>query len=444
MENNLKLNFKKTLLMGSAFFSILLLWQVYNTYCPVFLDTLLKEKFGNDQSYDYIIGIIMAMDNLFALFMLPIFGHMSDKTKTKYGKRKPYIIIGMLVSAIIFPFIALFYFLNSAVSLVLVIILMGLTLVIMNIYRNPAVALMPDITPKPLRSKANGLINFIGYIGAIIGGVIAMFISTKETGVIVIVPFIISSVCILVAMVIFIFKVNEVKWLEESKKDMEIGEQLSQTIETVSDNKPLSKKDKQNLILILCSVFFWFMAFNAIETFLSLYCGNILEKPNLAGTLVIALTVSSLITFIPGSFLAMKIGRKLSIIIGIITVALGIALILTQQKADYNLIVLLIAFVLAGCGWALINISSFPMLVEMSNKNNIGKFTGLYYTSSMVAQTLTPIVVGIVMTLKQNQKPLFPYSLIMLSVALVIFIFVKEPKIKDKQKKSAFEAFDND
>lgn len=442
--NTLKLNTKKILMLGNAFFCILLLWQVYNTYCPVFLESLLKGRLGDNTSY--VIGIIMAADNLFALFMLPVFGALSDKTKSKYGKRTPYIIIGMLLSAIIFPFIAIFYFIGKSYSLLFVIIFMGLTLIVMNMYRNPAVALMPDITPKPLRSKANGIINLVGYIGAIIGGAIAMFIKTTSTSSIIIVPFIIASACILFTMVAFIFIVNENKWLDEAKDDLEKGEEMAKTMEKIEIDKPLSKKDKRNLILILIAVFFWFMSFNSIETFLSLYCNNIFNKPTYSGTLVIILTISSLLTFIPGASLAQRIGRRASILVGLIIIICGLGILLTLQKANPNFIVLAIAFALAGIGWALINISSFPMVVEMSNKSNIGKFTGYYYTSSMIAQSLTPIIVGIVMTLNGNLKPLFPYAILMMSIAFIIFSFTKEKagKINVTTKKSILESFDND
>lgn len=443
MEEKLKLNTKKTVILGFAFFAILLLWQVYNTYCPVFLEKYLKEKMADPS---YLIGIIMALDNLFALIFLPLFGALSDKTKSKYGKRKPYIIIGLFASAIVFPFIAIFYYLNIKASLALIIIFMGLTLLIMNVYRNPAVALMPDITAKPLRSKANGIINLIGYIGAISGGAIAMFISTTSEGPIIIVPFIIASVCLLAVMILFIVKVNENKWLDEAEHDLEIGEEQALTLEKTDVDKPLSKGDKRNLILLILAVFFWYMSFNSIETFLSLFCKNILGAPKLAGTLVIVLTISSLLTFIPGAMLANKIGRKGSVLIGLVLCVSGMVVAMTQGKADYHVVVLFIGFILCGIGWALINISSFPMVLEMSNKNNIGKFTGYYYSSSMIAQTLTPVLIGIVMTLKQNLKPLFPYAIIMMATAFMIFFFVNEPKRKkdkNEPKKSVLEHFDN-
>ena len=249
MNKKLKLNYKNTFFIGLAFFAILMLWQVYNTYCPLILRDLLESSFkGDADRLTYVIGIIMAMDNLVALVIMPIFGNLSDKTNTKYGKRMPYILIGMLASALIFPLIAAFFIMNSLVG---VIIIMGLVLIIMQGYRSPAVALMPDVTPKPLRSTANGIINLVGYIGAIIAGALAMVFKKTDANpndLVYLWPFIISSVCMLAAMVILKFKINEPKLLEETKDDIELGEKLSQSIEEIKEDKPLSKKDFANLI----------------------------------------------------------------------------------------------------------------------------------------------------------------------------------------------------
>ena len=209
MEKKLKLNYKNTFFIGLAFFSILMLWQIYNTYCPLILNELLESKFQNADKLTYIIGIIMAMDNLAALILMPIFGNLSDKTKTKYGKRMPYILIGMLASAIVFPFIAVMYLINNFIG---VILFMGLVLTIMQCYRSPAVALMPDITPKPLRSTANGIINLVGYIGAILGGVLAMIFKKspgESLSMNYLWPFMISSAFMLLAMIILGIKINE-------------------------------------------------------------------------------------------------------------------------------------------------------------------------------------------------------------------------------------------
>lgn len=458
----LKLNYKRTFYIGFAFFSILMIWQLYNHYCPIFLNHLLGQKYQDADSLLYIVGVIMATDNLLAIFMLPIFGTLSDKTKSKMGRRMPYIIGGMLASVVLFPLIAVMFILESLVG---VIVMMGLILIIMNIYRNPAVALMPDITPKPLRSKANGIINFVGYLGAIFAGGLAIFFSVGKHGepswnpTNPLIAFIIGSVLMFIVMVLLYVKIKENKLVEETKAEMELGEELSQTHEKIEENKPLSPIDKRNMFILLFSVLFWFISFNAVETFNSLFAKEILGNDKINGVVVIVLTVSSIITFISSMNLAFKIGRKKCIILGLSLIILGylgiiIMLIsggvfkesvtsITMSTPFYILFLAMIA--ICGVGWALINVNSYPIMVEMSSRNNIGKYTGYYYTFSMTAQTITPIVIGLIMSFNsRGLKLLYPYSFITMAIALVIFMFFKENKKAVAQIKRGFEALARD
>lgn len=453
-KKQLKLNYKNTFLIGLAFFAILMLWQVYNTYCPLILEELLANRYEDANKLTYVIGIIMAMDNLAALILMPIFGVLSDKTKTKKGKRMPYILIGMLASALLFPLIATFYLLNSLMG---VILLMMLVLIIMQGYRSPAVALMPDITPKPLRSKANGIINLVGYIGAIIAGALAMVFKKTDgssQSLVYLWPFVIASIFMLIAMFILYFKVDEVKLLKENKEAIEYGEKYRQSLENVSEERPLSKKDFKNLIIILIAIFFWFMSFNAIETFNSLFCQKILNDSGIHGTFTIILTVSSIISFIVLSPLADKIGRKASILIGLLGLIIGLTIIailayFTPVESIVNWVwAIYVCTILIGFSWALVNINSYPMIVEMANKNNIGKFTGYYYSASMIAQTLTPILIGIIMSLNDSGlRLLYVYSAFMMILATVVFLFVKERKSSKeirKENKSFLERMGED
>ena len=425
MENKLKLNVKRTTYIGLAFFTILMLWQVYNYYAPLFLEDLLIAKFGGTpEEYAYIIGAIMAADNLFGLFMLPIFGNLSDKTNTKYGKRMPFIVIGTVLAAIIFPLIPVFY-LNS--SLVGIFVTMGLTLLVMNMYRNPAVALMPDITPKPLRSKANGIINLVGYLGAIFAGALPMVLGEPDTAThAAVLPFILTSVLMIMAMVTLFIKIKENKIAEEVKEEMAIGEQLAETNEVVSEDKELSKNDKYNLYILIASTFFWFFGFNAIESFGSLYASNVFGNDSVWGTVVIVLTICSMLSFVPAGMLADKIGRKNTVLIGLaaIIVAAGCC----SFFKSYNVLILLLIAV-CGIGWAMINCNSYPMVVEISNKNNIGKYTGYYYTASMLAQTITPIFVGILFYFSNiGYLILFPYAAISMLVAAILVFTIRMKK----------------
>lgn len=415
---NLKLNNKRTFLVGFAFFTILMLWQVYNYYCPLFLESLLKTYKG-DSDYHYIIGLIMALDNVLALFMLPIFGSLSDKTKSKMGKRMPYIIVGTIISLIAFPFIPFLFLKNSLVG---VILMMAIILIAMNVYRSPAVALMPDITPKPLRSKANAIINFVGYIGAIIGSVLTMIFSIKNPQSL-IWPFVITSIFMAVALIVLVLKIRENKIVESMKEELELGEKLSETNEEIVPDKPLSKLDKRNLILLIFSVFLWYFAFNAVETFGSIYGTQVL-KTDKWGILTAILAISSLITFMPSILISNKLGRKTSIILGLglMIFSLGMACIIKQ----FNFWLVLL-FIVAGAGWAIINVNSYPMFVELASCKNVGKYTGAYYSASQIAQSITPILIGFVFD-KIGLQAYFPYATIFMIIALVVFAFVVVPK----------------
>ena len=445
MEENFKLNYKRTFYMGFAFFSILMLWQMYNYYCPIFLKTLLGDN------KDYIIGIIMAADNILAIWMLPLFGALSDKTHTKWGKRMPYMVIGMIASAIIFPLVALMFYFNSLVG---VITMMGVILIIMNIYRNPAVALMPDLTPKPLRSKANGIINLVGYIGAVLGGGIALVLGMliKDEYIRAIVAFASASFFMIIAVIILIININEPKILEEMKPELERGE-LYSTSFTKENDKTLNKQDKINILILLICILFLFVSFNAVESFYSIFCKNVFENDASefytkipVGTIIMAgLPLSSIITFLCAINLPTKIGRKLTVIIGIICMLVGFGTIVLEGLfIGYNAIIFLLCIIICGVGWALINANTYPMMVEVASSSNTGRYTGLYYTFSMLAQSITPIIAGLLITVKGKYDILFIYAFITMLIAFIIFLFFKERKVKIEAKKG-FEAFeDND
>lgn len=470
-QRDLKLNVKNTLFIGCAFFAILMLWQMYNNYCPLFLDYLLRKHFG--ESNEFLIGIIMAGDNALAIFMLPLFGALSDKTNTKLGKRMPYIIVGMALSALLFPVIAIMFYIESLLG---TIIMMAIILIIMNMYRNPAVALMPDVTPKPLRSKANGIINFVGYLGAILAGGLALFLKVAENSKLAnwspsadgktkaLIAFIIASVFMLIALILLIVNIKENKLIVENKEDIEYGEKLSQTLSEIKEDKPLSRADKINFIVILIGLLLWFMSFNAIETFNSLFCKKILGDEGIGSTIVIIMTVASIITFLAAANLPSKIGRKYTVIIGIGLIVFSFASLLLYffvngvfkdnyhilveangNKIPFSVIPIYLLIALCGVGWALINANSYPMLVEMSSSKTIGKFTGYYYTVSMIAQTITPILVGLIMYKSDaSLKLLYIYSAVIMAGAFIVMFFFKEKKIVRQTNKKGLDALDID
>ncbi len=467
----LKLNYKRTFIIGFAFFGILLLWQVYDSRCPTFLTELFKEALGaaTIEEVQYLVGIMMALDNLAALIMLPIFGALSDKTHTKIGKRMPYILVGTFCCAVAFPFVPVFFHYHNLGG---TIAMMAIVVFFAMMYRNPAVSLMPDITPKPLRSKANGIINIMGYIGGAFATVVGIvFVLSSYLGVdssnwlngtaniwLIEAPFLVASVLMIISALVLFFLINENKVEEEVKPEMELGEKLAQVENSVAhdDEKPMSKANKIMLFLILGAEFLWFMADNGIGTFMgnyTLYYLHCQTSSNMINTIVGG--VGSVVGFLIGGILAGKIGRKWTIMsgLGLTTAALLVWLILslsipvTIPEEGYNSFPIYLYFIWAikGFGMSLVHVNSYPMVVELCSSKKVGRFTGFYYASSMAAQTITPVALGSLLLLESFSFQLLPvYALVLVAVAAIIFMFVKNIKIKKEKVKKGLEALDVD
>lgn len=435
----LKLNYKRTCLIGFAFFGILLLWQVYDTWCPLLLTNALTEKFGytDELEVQWIVGIIMALDNIAALVLLPIFGRLSDKTKTPIGKRMPYILIGTLIVAIAFPFIPIFFTKGLVGGMVAT---MGVVLIAMMMYRNPAVALMPDITPKPLRAKANGIINIMGYFGGAFAAVLGIvwslskYLDDKDnvSPWVAILPFVFASILMIISALVLFFTVKENKLAEELKDEMAEGEKAAEIVDAVEEDKPLSKANKQMLYAILGAEFLWFMAENAVGTFLSNYVYYYLWGPfSLGIILTVVGGVASVAGFAIAGFIADKIGRKWTISVGLFITLLGYILFcfvrrdasITSESERLTKLPALIyvVYVIKGFGMSLVHNCSFPMVVELATSKTVGKFTGHYYTASMAAQTATPILLGFILMKTAKWSVLPFYATILIAGSAIIF-----------------------
>ena len=470
VESPLKLNYKRVFLIGFAFFGILLLWQVYDSWCPTFLTELFREALGTDDTEEvqYLVGIMMAFDNLAALIMLPIFGHLSDKTHTKIGKRMPFILIGTFCCAVAFPFIPVLFHYHNLVG---TIAMMAVVVFFAMMYRNPAVALMPDITPKPLRSKANGIINIMGYGGGAcatflgLAFVLSAYLGSNSedwinrTGNIWVVeaPFLIASILMVASALVLFFAIKENKIEEEMADEMKRGEEMAAITDKVSDDKPMTKANLIMLILILAAEFFWFMADNGIGTFMgnyTLYYLHCKSSSNMVNIIVGG--VGSIIGFIIGGILAGKIGRKWTIFtgLGLTVVSLLLWFILsyslpvsTPAAGSYNSFPIYLYFVWAakGFGMSLVHVNSFPMVVELCTNKKIGKFTGFYYASSMAAQTLTPCLLGLLLLNPNFSWQSLPiYALCCIVVSILIFVFVKNVKTNKTNIKKGLAALDVD
>ena len=469
-----KLNLKRTFLIGFAFFGILLLWQVYDSWCPPLLTELFKNSFGvtNEREVQYLVGIMMAIDNLAALILLPIFGRLSDKTHTRIGKRMPYILVGTFVCAVAFPFMPVFFHYNNVAGFIA---MMLIVVIFMMMYRNPAVALMPDLTPKPLRSKANGIINIMGYVGGLFATIVGIvfvlseYLGTKidkTTGLpaehtwaynniwALELPFLIASVLMVISAVVLFFTVKENKVEEEIADELRRGEEMSATEDKVDDDKPMTRANKIMLFLILGAEFFWFMADNGIGTFMSnytIYHLGASTASNMINTIMGG--VGSVIGFAIGGFIAAKIGRKWTIfsglglsllsyivwIIGTFTFLKGAA-----GSGDFPKIIWAIWFI-KGFGMSLVHLNSFPMVVELCNSKKIGAFTGYYYAASMAAQTITPVALGSLLLIESFNWGYLPvYAAVCLVISLVIFFFVKSIKAEKVKNATGLEALGQD
>ena len=429
-----KLNYKRTIFIGMAFLSISAFWQMYDNIIPL----ILQNTFGVKET---ATGVIMAMDNVLAIFLLPFFGSLSDKVDTKWGKRTPFIVAGTVLAVI---FMMLLPVADRTGSLVLFIVALFATLLSMGLYRSPAVALMPDLTPNRLRSRANAVINLMGAVGGVYTLIMIMVLVGKGEKPDYLPLFASVAGLMVVAVLILVGTIHENKIKKElatelaADKEEEVKEKLKEEkqVKTV-----LPKEVKRSMIFMLLSIFFWFAAYNAVTTAFSRYTRVVwkLEGGGFANCLMVA-TVAAILSYIPIGNIAAKIGRKKTIMGGVLLMAACyfVAIFVGSYHPLIN-----VAFALIGVAWAAINVNSYPMIVAMSQGGDIGKFTGTYYTFSMAAQIFTPILSGFLLE-KVSYRTLFPYALVFSLLAFLTMTQVKHGDVKPEKKKSALENFDVD
>ena len=493
----MKLNYKRTILVGFAFFLISAFWQAYDAIVPL----ILTNHFGMDQ---LLSGIVMSIDNVLAIFMLPIFGALSDKIMTRYGRRTPFIVVGTVAAVIAFISLTFIdaYQLSSVIDAGLaaryqsaaeqlkeanlalkeagkagseaaiaaaqanidainnviltiredtlqitlnnlwpIIGFLGVllvTLIAMATFRSPAVALMPDVTIKPLRSKGNAVINLMGTGGGILVLVLGMIFKTSDNKYMQYTGYV-AAVCaiMILGLVVFIATVKEKKWAEEMEAETAA---LGLDDAPVVDNdvkRALSKPEMRSLLLILASVALWYVGYNSITSKYSVYATNILFFDfNL--TLIIA-QAAAIISYIPVGIIASKIGRRKTILAGVAMLASAFLIgnfitFSTPEIAMYPV------FILAGIGWATINVNSFPMVVELAKGGEVGKYTGYYYTASMAAQIVAPILSGAIYKLAGHivggddiegmRYTFFIFGAIFVAMSFVTMFFVKHGDAK--------------
>ena len=444
----MKLNNKRTILVGLAFLSICAFWQMYDNIIP----PILTNTFHMDETFS---GMIMAADNVLALFLLPFFGALSDRTSTKIGRRMPYILCGTAGAVVLMNLLPLldnsYAKVPAGGKLAAFVVILGLLLVTMGTYRSPAVALMPDVTPKPLRSKANAIINLMGAVGGIIYLAVAavMYPNSKVKGLVHVnyqPLFLVVSALMALSVVILYLTIREPKLAEEERAYEEAHPEEQLAEEDGSGEEVLPTEVKRSLAFILLSIALWFIGYNAVTTWFTTYASKVMGQGiGGASRCLLIATGGAILSYIPIGVIASKIGRKKTIKGGIILLAacfLG-GYFLTTKFNEIN-IIMFVVFALVGLAWAAINVNSLPMVVEMCKGSDIGKFTGYYYTFSMAAQVVTPILSGWLLK-HVSYTTLFPYAAFFVACSFVTMSFVRhgDAKVEAKRGLEAFEDMDD-
>lgn len=443
----MKLKSGQTIRVGFAFLSICAFWQLYNTVIPL----ILTNTFHMNET---LSGAIMAADNVLAIFLLPLFGSISDRCSSKMGRRKPFILFGTVVSVILMIFIPImdnsYFKAPSAGKTALFIIILGALLVAMGTYRSPAVALMPDVTPKPLRSKGNAVINLMGALGGILYLVISavMYSKSKTEGLshVDYLPiFVIVGGIMILALLILLFTVDEVKLTNEVAEYEKAHPEEDLTVNDGKGNQELPKEVKRSLTFLLFSIALWFISYNAVETWFTTYANKMwgMALGN-ANTCLLVANAGAILSYIPIGAIASKIGRKKTILSGVIIMTADFAILFayTYLVGEFSY-ALFILFFLLGLAWAGINVNSLPMVLEMCKGSDIGKFTGYYYTFSMAAQIVTPILAGFLLR-NVSYSILFIYAAVFMGAALITMLNVRhgDSKVIDKKGLEAFDVED--
>lgn len=424
-EGNMKLNYKRTILIGLAFLSISAFWQMYDNIIPL----ILKNSFELGET---ITGVIMAADNVLALFLLPLFGLLSDRTDTKIGKRMPFIIAGTVLSVV---FLLILPAADRSRNLTLFIVVLFLTLLSMGLYRSPSVALMPDLTPKPLRSKGNAIINLMGAVGGVYSLIMIQILVGKG-----ITPDyfpLFFSVALLMVICVAILFLT----VKETKISQAVMPETENNASEPGKSSKLSPEVKRSLIFMLSSIALWYIAYNAVTTAFSRYATHIwgMENGGYASCLMVA-TVAAIVSYIPIGAISSRIGRKKTILVGV--AMLAFCYLCATFYNNYH-VTMNFFFGIIGFAWAAINVNSFPMVVEIASSGDVGKYTGYYYTFSMAAQVITPILSGYLLE-HISYRTLFPYSVFFSVMAFFTMLMVRHGDSRPEKKDSMLENFDVD
>ena len=444
----MKLNNRRTVLVGLAFLSICAFWQMYDNVIPL----ILRETFHMNES---LAGAVMALDNILALFLLPFFGTLSDRCRNqKLGRRTPFILVGTAVAVVLMNLLPLldngFAAGGGRWHFIAFIVVLGGLLVAMGSYRSPAVALMPDVTPKPLRSRANAIINLMGAVGGVLYlGVAAVLYPTDKVKNLVHVNyqplFLVVSAIMAAAVAVLLLTIREPRLSAENQSLEARHPEWNLAEDDGSGHEVLPAAVKRSLRFLLASIALWYIGYNGVTTWFTTYISQIMgEGLGGASRCLLVATVGAIVSYIPIGVVASKVGRRKTILAGcaLLAACFLAGFLLTTAFSSINFI-MYIVFALVGLAWAAINVNSLPMVVEMCRGNDVGKFTGYYYTASMAAQVVTPVLAGTLMR-HISYRVLFPYAACFVALSFVTMCFVRhgDSKAEAKRGLDAFEEMD--
>ena len=444
----MKLNNRRTVLVGLAFLSICAFWQMYDNVIPL----ILRETFHMNES---LAGAVMALDNILALFLLPFFGTLSDRCRNqKLGRRTPFILVGTAVAVVLMNLLPLldngFAAGGGRWHFIAFIVVLGGLLVAMGSYRSPAVALMPDVTPKPLRSRANAIINLMGAVGGVLYlGVAAVLYPTDKVKNLVHVNyqplFLVVSAIMAAAVAVLLLTIREPRLSAENQSLEAQHPEWNLAEDDGSGREVLPAAVKRSLRFLLASIALWYIGYNGVTTWFTTYISQIMgEGLGGASRCLLVATVGAIVSYIPIGVAASKVGRRKTILAGcaLLAACFLAGFLLTTAFSSINFI-MYIVFALVGLAWAAINVNSLPMVVEMCRGSDVGKFTGYYYTASMAAQVVTPVLAGTLMR-HISYRVLFPYAACFVALSFVTMCFVRhgDSKAEAKRGLDAFEEMD--
>lgn len=419
-----RFNYGRTFLLGFGFLGISIIWPIFNQFIPIFLQAgnpeFERQLLAEGREIPNIAGFglapslalfIMTWDNILNMFIAPWVGTKSDQTWNRFGRRKPFILLGAPIALLAFVFVPV------AQSVLAIAVFIFITNLGMALFRSPTVAWLGDLFSAEDRSKANGVINLMGGVGALLayfgGGI--LFNQFGRTA-----PFIAGSIATAIFLIIALI------FVRESPSSAPVEKEYQNKI--LDNVKILFSNPDRSALFILLGILLWFMGFSAFDAGLSSFAVFTLGmKAGTASIYAGTMTIFFLLFAVPAGFLGTRWGRERTIRIGLIGLAFSSLLGFFLVKGAVALVVTLL---FAGAFWAMVNVNSLPLIFDHGDEKQIGAYTGLYYFASQLASVLGPTLLGILVDALGNQyRWLWLFAAVFMVIALLVMFGVKRAKV---------------